>query len=457
VKWVIFAVALVAIFPFSQWLRRNPGEAPKVWMCLGFLPFGLTALPALNISVISWPEWPGYVKGLQFSALDACTLAIYLALPRSKHALPFRVSMGLYFAAVVFSIFQAQAPEAAVFYAWQLARMFLLYAVVVKACVDERVPSAILTGMAIGLCIQAVAVIWQRFGLGVIQATGTFGHQNSLGLASHFAVFPLFALLLAGQQGWQSIIVPAAGAIVAVLTASRATLGLNAAGLFLVFSFSAMRRWSSRKAKVMLLGAAVVVGLTPIALSSYEHRFAAVPLSEDYDERAAFERAASMVLSDHPLGIGANNYVVAANTGGYMDRAGVTWTSRSTSVHNAYWLTAAELGYFGLFAYIALLARLTTMAFAAGWRNRNDPRGDLLLGLGVSMLMMSIHSYFEWIIFVAPIQYLFALNAGLIGGLVSQPAYQESRTQPSYLRAGGERIGSNIPIENNDLRVNKSG
>jgi O-antigen ligase len=325
----------------------------------------------------------------------------------------------------------------------------------VKACADKRVPAAILVGMAIGLCMEAFVVVWQRFGLGVIQTTGTFPHQNSLGLASHFVVFPVFALLLAGQQGWQTYLAPAAGAVVAVLTASRATLGLNAAGLALVFAFSAMRRWSSRKAKVMLLGVAVVVALTPIALSSYERRFAAVPLSDDYDERAAFERAASMILADHPLGVGANNYVVVANAGGYMDRARVAFTSRSTSVHNAYWLTAAELGYFGLFGFIALLARLTTRAFVIGWRNRNDSRGDLLLGLGVSILMMSIHCYFEWIIFVGPIQYLLALNAGLIGGLVSQLANERSRTQPSYLRAGDERIGSDIRIGNNALRINK--
>src|SRR5262249_26959034 len=156
--------------------------------------------------------------------------------------------------------------------------------------------------------------------------------------------------LLVGQRGWQTIAVPIAGAIIAVLTASRATLGLVAAGLALVFSLSAVRRWTSRKAKGAVLGVAAVAALTPMAISSYEMRFRATPLREEYEERAAFEHAASLILADHPLGVGANNYIVAANSGGYMARAGVAWTSRSTSVHNGYWLMAAETGYLGLVA-----------------------------------------------------------------------------------------------------------
>jgi O-antigen ligase len=434
VKWVVLIVALAAIFPFSQWLRRNPREIPKVWMLMGFMPFGLTARPEFDIAIISWAGWPGYVKGLEFSLLDACALAIYISLPRTQHPLPFRLSMAFYFIAVVLSIFQASVPMAAVFYAWQLARVFLVYAVVAKACADERVPSALLTGMALGLAFEACMVVWQRFGLGVTQGSGTLGHQNALGLASHFVVLPLFALLLAGERGWQTIVGPVAGAIIAVLTVSRATLGLAGAGLALVFGLSAIRRWTAQKTRVLLIGAAALVALAPIAISGFERRFAAEPIVGDYDERAAFERAAALILSDHPLGVGANNYVVVANTGGYLGPAGVTWSgmSRTTSVHNAYRLTAAEMGYLGAIAFVLLLLRIISVAMSTGWRHRNDPRGDLLLGLGVSLMIVAIHAYFEWILFLAPIQYLFAFTAGLVAGLTQQLGYRSvsSTTKP---------------------------
>src|SRR3546814_13622637 len=62
--------------------------------------------------------------------------------------------------------------------------------------------------------------------------------------------------------------------------------------------------------------------------------------------------------NDHPMGVGANQYVVTANADGYSERAGVTWSyaSRSTNVHNMYLLTGAELGWIGLASLILLFA-----------------------------------------------------------------------------------------------------
>jgi O-antigen ligase len=137
-----------------------------------------------------------------------------------------------------------------------------------------------------------------------------------------------------------------------------------------------------------------------------------------------------MVLSDYPLGVGANTYVTIANAGGYMERAGVTWggQSRTTYVHNAYWATAAETGYFGVLAFAFLILRITFAAFHCGWRARNDPRGDLLLGLGVCLLVVALHNFYEWIFFLFTIQYLFAIVAGLVASLTLELNYGRSRT-----------------------------
>jgi hypothetical protein len=129
VKWIFLAVIFGAVLPLTGWLRQNPNKAPIVWMLFGLLPFVLGPLH-LTVSPISWAGWPGYVKGAEISALDALAVAVYLSLPRGgRHSLPFRLSMGLYFIAVLVSALQTQVPIATLFYAWQLARMFLLYAV----------------------------------------------------------------------------------------------------------------------------------------------------------------------------------------------------------------------------------------------------------------------------------------------------------------------------------------
>lgn len=423
-KWAALAVALASIVPLASWLRRNPRHAPKLWTLVGFLPFAIGAFH-FYMAAISWPMWPGYVKGIEVSILDLLAVALYFSLPRSRHPLPFRLSMALYFSAVLLSALQAPVPTAVLFYAWQLSRMFLLYAVVARACADHRVVPAILTGMVIGLCFEAFHAIWQRFALGMLQPGGTLGHQNYLGLMSHFVTFPWLAMLLAGERTWQATVGPLAGVIIAVLTVSRATIGLVAAGSVALFSLSALRRWTTRKSLFFMAGLTISCIVAPFVVSSFGERFNGRPSAESYDERAAFEKAAGMMISDHPMGVGANYYVVAANVGGYNARAGVAWVigSDSANVHNIYYLVTAETGYVGLIAFLATIFQPLIVAFRCGWRNRSDRRGDLLLGFGVSLLIVYIHSYFEWIAITFSAQYMLALSVGLVAGLATQLEY----------------------------------
>lgn len=102
VKWIGIIITLAAVVPFSWWLRRNPNQAPKIWMLMGFLPF-VTKPFHLFMAFISWVEWPGYVAGAEFHVQDALALAIYLSLPAASRPLPFRLSMVLYFLAVLLS------------------------------------------------------------------------------------------------------------------------------------------------------------------------------------------------------------------------------------------------------------------------------------------------------------------------------------------------------------------
>jgi O-antigen ligase len=159
-----------------------------------------------------------------------------------------------------------------------------------------------------------------------------------------------------------------------------------------------------------------------LALASLDRRFAADPLL-DYDERAQFVSAAAMMLANRPMGIGANNFAVVNNTQGYAERVEIYWKSRSNLVHNIYWLTLAEMGYLGLVALLLLLLRPLTVAFRCGWRNRGDPRGDLMIGFATSLLIIYIHSYFEWVFFTTHVQYIFAMTAGMIAGLAQEMGY----------------------------------
>lgn len=419
-KWLALVAVLAGIAPLAGWLRRNPRQASKAWMLMGFLPLTLSHFH-LNMALISWAFWPGYVKGFEFSVLDALAIALYFSLSGPRQPLPFRISMALYFIAVLISAVQAEVPLAALFYPWQLARMFLVYAVVTRGSADLRYVYALLTGMGASLFLEAGFAVWERFGLGVLQVGGTLAGQNLLGMLSNMIVMPFFALMLSRRSGWLPVVIVLMGAVVDILTVSRATLGLAPFGFAAVFLLSSLRLWTARKGMILVTSLAIAIVLVPVAATSFEVRFAHSD-SGTYDERAAFKAAAAMMFSDHPLGVGANNYVMAANIEGYNEKAGVAaaFQSDATNVHNIYWLVAAETGYPGLITFVFLLLCPLIVAFRFAWRARADQRGDLLLGLGVALLVVYLHSFFEWVFISYQAQYIFALTSGMIAGLAQQ-------------------------------------
>lgn len=419
-KWLALVVVGAGILPFALWLRGNRRLLPPLLVALGFLPFVL-GFPGLDIALVSWPEWLGFAHGIEVTLIDVLALSLYLG-QRKARDVPFKAVISLYFAAIALSLTQAELPLAASFYLWQFARVILIYLVVLQACDDDRAPGALLMGMGLGLALQLAVVVWQRYGLGIIQTPGTFAHQNTLGMALHFVVLPHVALLLAGRRDWQTIAVPLIGALIAVFTTSRAALGLTATGLILVYLLSSVRQWTAWKGSIGAAGLVVAAVLAPIVVSSFAQRFEAVPLPEAYDERAAFNRAAESILEDNPLGVGANHYVVTAKFQGYSEQAGVIpfESSRNAHVHNAYWLAAAETGYLGAFAFILLILQPTVAAFRYGWSTRADYQDDLLIGIGIAFIVVISHNFVEWIFFSAQIQYLFAIEIGLIAGIIQR-------------------------------------
>src|SRR3546814_5640016 len=105
------------------------------------------------------------------------------------------------------------------------------------------------------------------------------------------------------------------------------------------------------KWKIIGLATLSLTVIVPIAATSFGERFANGADATGPDgERQAFERAAKPMWRDHPMGVGANQYVVVANSQGYSQNAGVVWNyrSRSAHVHHIYLLAAAETGWLGL-------------------------------------------------------------------------------------------------------------
>ena len=122
-----------------------------------------------------------------------------------------------------------------------------------------------------------------------------------------------------------------------------------------------------RTPRKMAFGAAcgfLLIAAIPAMMWASNRRSEAEKVSSD-QERTAMKLAAWMMAMDHPLGVGANQYVVVANLGGYSQRAGVAWNpqNRLAPVHDSYYLVMAEMGIVGLIGFLATLASLILLGF----------------------------------------------------------------------------------------------
>ena len=420
----IYLLAFILFVPaVGMMMRGNPALRPKVWFALGVAVWLTTPYHLLFNMWPSWNMWPGYVKGFELSIADAIAMAMLMSGTGRNEPVRFKLTFGFYFLIVLSSIAVSSIPSAAILYVWQLARMALLVVAVSRCCADPRAAKAIMAGLVAGLFYNSL------FGLadhlkGTIQSGGMMGHQNLLGLMSHFVALPALALVLGGSREKWLWLGPLAGLIIVVVAGSRATFGLAIGSYVVLFLVSTMQGWSPRKAAVSGMAILALLVAAPLAANSLTKRFAAEGKVTDteYDERAAFERAARMMVDDHPFGVGANQYTLVANVEGYSQRAGVVWNkgSRAANVHNIYYLFAAETGWLGAIAFTLLLLNGMLLAFKYGWNRRHDERAQLLLGLGVMIATVMIHSMFEWIMATSTAQYLMAVDLGLIAGLSTQ-------------------------------------
>jgi O-antigen ligase len=423
-KWLVFVPALLAAIVLGLWLRKRDRWTPLFWTVVGFLPFVQPAVGPFKLALIGLPEFPGYTHGIEVTLLDLMVLALYIAAPRNRNPLPLRFTRFLYFGAITLSVAQADHTFAAAFVVWQLLRMNFLFGVVVRAAQDSRIPGAILRGMALGVVATGVLGVVQRYFLGYHEVPGFFSHQNLIGLTCYFAIMPAFALLLAQPVTLLTAATVAAGGVAVILSLSRGGLILTGFGLALIMAFSMLRRYSHRKlavALITLLGAGVLLAKS---FEQIQVRFATRSYGafEGEDERARLETAASLMLDEHPFGVGANHFTTVLLHQGYFERARLFRHAGSVTivVHNVYWLTAVEAGYLGLVSFGMLLAAAAFLAFRNGLRNRGDIRGDVLFALGVAILLFAFHGLLEWIHVIRDLQYVFWLALGIVGGLSLQ-------------------------------------
>ncbi len=414
----------MALLPFIYafcvwWLKKGPKERNWAYFAIGILPFTVNAWN-LDVSLINWGAWPGYSKGLVVTALDLLAIAIIVNNPRPRGAMPLVWIMGVYTVAAAISITMTSVTMGSFFYVFQLVRVLILIVAVAKIVHNPVAVRWLAMGLAAGISYQAYMTIWQRLH-GAFQASGTMGHQNLLGLMAHFVTLPVLAVLLGGTRSRVLMLGVVSALVVLALGASRGAIGFGAGGIAMLAMLSVIRHPTPHKWRMIGFGIVAMALVSPIVIQSLQKRYQILDaVKGGSDERKQFEHAAKLMFADHPMGVGANQYVVVANTQGYSQRAGViwNWASRSANVHNTYLLVAAETGWLGVISFVTLFGVTILSGLVFAFQDRRDPRGDVVLGSTVAVAAVAAHNFYEWVFVTYQAQYVFAISVGIIAGMI---------------------------------------
>ncbi|MBB6504902.1 O-antigen ligase [Sphingomonas endophytica] len=442
-KWVLLAL-LLGLCPLFVSYARQPRYQPVIGFALGALPF-LLSLLHLYVAPVSFPYWPGHTKGVEVSLIDSLAVAVLIATPRRRKRPPLLWAFIAYVLVTLLTVTWAIDKLAALGYAVQLMRMLLVYLAALRLSTNPRAVRAAIAGGVVALVVQLFYAVQQHFA-GALQAVGTLGAQNLLGLLTNLVALPALALLLGGSRKWYAKAGPVMGLLIDLLTASRATIGFGAIGMGGLLVVASVWRWTPRKRSLVALAAAAALCAAPFALKSIGERANGNNVESSDSERQAFKRAAWLMIGDHPAGVGANAYVVISNIDGYSSRAGVVAMqgSRSTNVHNSYLLVMAETGVVSIFLVIALVGGGILKMIRIAFRHRRDRRGDLLIGLAMTLLIAGLHLNYEWAFVIFPVQYLLFLYLGFGVGMAEQitaDAARERRAARAARREAEEDSG----------------
>jgi hypothetical protein len=442
-RYLAIAFVLLSYPALVHLLQTQVSRRHWAYFFLGMLPFVVHTWQ-VEAALINWAAWPGYAKGMVLTLEDTLALAIITTHRQPHGRPPLTGFIALYMLAVAQSIAQAEVPMASTFYLFQMMRFIVVVIAVAKIAGNPRALQWLGMGLACGMTYEAILTLNQKM-QGAFQAAGNMAHPNQLGMMAHFVILPLLGMLLAGYRSRILMLGIVSSLVVVIAGASRATIGLVGLGVALVLLLSLFRHSTPHKKRMVGFAVVAMLVATPFLLNSVGKRLAQQQEhASGYDERDAFERTAKSIWNDYPMGVGANYYIPIANGKGYAARAGVAWSggSRATNVHNTFLLVAAETGWPGLITYVAMLGA----AVLAGWRftfgRRRDPRGDIALGSTIAIVMMALHSKYEWITMTYQVQYVIAISFGVISGLVRIRVLERRQAQRAKAE---ERYAAHTP------------
>jgi len=430
VKYAVFFAFALTMVPLWTALAWS-SERWRSWL------FSLlVAAPMLgdrgNIHFLSVETYRGPDRGFEVTLADLLALSLAMAVTMRR---PGRLSfwpagsfwaLALWLIAAV-SLLDAPQPLLGAFTLFKWVKAWFLYWTVLNVVRSGLPLRAFWRGWMIIGVSMALYAFYQKYGQGIYRVPTFFDHSNTVPLFLNLGIPVLVAMGLGApwlktRQAMVTLVVALAMVLTVVMTFSRAGMVLSVVTV-LGTMWLAYRKAPSRRVTVATLVVALgLIGGLALTGRSIVERFLEAP-EASHLAREEFNRAARAMATEHPLGVGVNQFSYVLTNDPHFSRHIVVMAAEKQKgvCHHVYWLTAAELGFLGLAVFAILLLRLLGVAGWQAFRRRGFEgllQGAILLG------MMALHfsGFLEWVFRITPIFYQFLITAGVSVGLASMAA-----------------------------------
>lgn len=309
-----------------------------------------------------------------------------------------------------------------------LLPVLVFFFVTAVGLVDRRTLRTVVTVLVLGVGISAAKVLVKPQFLEAGRVlTGSLDPNDTAALL--VLTMPLALVLAADRAIWRKALF---GGLALVMVAALVKTG-SRGGVLGLLAVGACTVWFAPPRRRMLFGAAVVAGGFVFAASAdqamRERFLGTFSREENYNFTARegrleiWKRGVGLIVSNPIVGVGIDGYEVADGT--KTGKAALGGPTRYTSAHNTLLEIGAELGVFGLGAFLtafwaagvgAVRVRRQAIAARATQGEAAEREATLAAGVVTSFFGVSVAAFFLSFAWMAITYFLLALCIGLYAG-----------------------------------------
>lgn len=438
-KYIVFILMAAIGIPLmiqygsrSARVRENLVTALIFLTCVG----GQTKL-----NFVSFEHYRGPDRGFEVTLTDLIVVSLCYILttkyPRALVMKPYNtVWLAVLYFIVIFSVIAAPLKLMAMFSVWKYLRMALLYWCMVNIFRIGTSTLAAWRGFLYSGVYVSVMALKEKFINHVYRVPGPFDHSNTVPLYLNLLmpcllIWGLCDKRLTERQATACVATSFAIILSIVFTYSRAGLMFSIIAMILTIIVANIRMPSRRVRKVTtFLTFAFVIAGAAVAPSIIERINNAPESSEE--ARQEFNKAATLMVENNPLGIGINNFPeVLTKDGEYNKFLDVMSDEDEAGVcHHIYRLTAAELGYPGLFVFVAIILRFALRTLKGALKEKSLDC-MILFGLFFGVCCLWASGFLEWVFRITPVMSMYVITTGFAMALVDRGNMRKTAPAPA--------------------------